>query len=431
MHHLLFVALLLIFLPLIFVLPIPVGWGCASAPPFKTEDISMRLCSLFLSLITLSANVFAQPANWNDLRQQANGQTVYFNAWGGDPAVNSYLDWAGVQVKEHYGITLKMVRLADAAEAVKRILNESAAGRKTSGSVDLLWVNGENFHALKRAGLLAEDWAETLPNWRYVDVQKPVREDFSQPVDGAEAPWGSAQLMLIGDKQRSTSFPRSAEALLTFAKEHPGKVSYPRPPDFTGTAFIEQLLIVLTDDPQALRQPPDPATFDKVTAPLWRYLDQLHPYLWRAGKAFPPTPARMDRMLADSELLLSVTFNPAHVVNLIARHQLPATARAFGFERGMLGNVHFVAIPANAKSKAAAMVVANFLMSPAAQIRKADPAVWGDPTILDAKLLPAPLNHQLAEHVPDSLEPVPFLAEPHAAWVAAIEKAWLTRYGSR
>lgn len=391
----------------------------------------MRLCSLLLALIALGFNAFAQPGGWNELRQQAKGQTVWFNAWGGDPAVNGYLDWAAAQVKEHYGITLNVVRLSDAAEAVKRIQSEDAAGRKTNGSVDLLWINGENFHTLKKAGLLTEGWAESLPNWRYVDLQKPVREDFSQPVEGAEAPWGSAQLMLIGDKQRSATFPRSPEALLAFARENPGKVSYPRPPDFTGTAFIEQLLIVLTDDPQALRQAPDPATFEAVTAPLWRYLDRLHPLLWRKGKAFPPTPARMDRMLADSELLLSVTFNPAHVDNLIARRQLPATVRSFGFEQGMLGNVHFLTIPANAKSKAAAMVVANFLMSPQAQIRKADPRVWGDPTILDSKLLPAPLNRQLAAQVPGSLEPAPVLAEPHAAWVSAVERAWLARYGSR
>jgi putative thiamine transport system substrate-binding protein len=395
------------------------------------KDFSVRLLSLLLGLALSSFAASAQQPGWDALREQAKGQTVYFNAWGGDPAVNGYVDWVSGEVKQHYGITLKMVRIADAADAVRRIQSEGSAGRTQNGSVDLLWVNGENFRALKQAGLLAEGWAERLPNWRYVDLSKPVREDFSVPVDGAESPWGSAQLMFIGDSQRSNFFPKSADELLAFAKANPGKVSYPRPPDFTGTAFLEQMLIVLTDHPQALRSAPDPATFAKVTAPLWRYLDQLHPYLWRNGKSFPPTPARMDRMLADSELLLSVTFNPAHVDNLIARRQLSKTARSFGFTQGMLGNVHFVAIPANARASAAAQVVANFLLSPEAQIRKAMPAVWGDPTVLDTAKLPAPLAAQLKDLLPASFEPAPFLAEPHAAWVAAIEKAWLQRYGSR
>ena len=64
---------------------------------------------------------------------------------------------------------------------MKRIQTEAAAGRKTGGSVDLLWVNGENFHTLKEAKLLQTGWAETLPNWRYVDTQLPVQEDFSVP----------------------------------------------------------------------------------------------------------------------------------------------------------------------------------------------------------------------------------------------------------
>ncbi|MFP2505473.1 ABC transporter substrate-binding protein [Buttiauxella gaviniae] len=391
----------------------------------------MRLLTLLLSLVAFSFTAFAQPTNWNALRQQANGQTVYFNAWGGDPAVNSYLDWVASEMKQQYGVTVKVVRLADAADAVKRIQSEAAAGRKENGSVDLLWVNGENFRTLKQAGLLKEGWAWELPNWRYVDQKKPVREDFSQPTDGAEAPWGSAQLMLIGDKQADMKFPRSAAELLAFAKAHLGKLSYPRPPDFTGTAFIEQLLIVLTHDSQALRLPPDPATFKQVTAPLWEYLDKLHPLLWREGKAFPPTPARMDRMLADGELLFSVTFNPAHVDNLIDRKQLPKTAQAFGFAQGMLGNVHFVTIPANARAQAGAQVLANFLMSPQAQIRKATPAIWGDATILDSATLPAPLNKQLEAQKPAHQQAVPYLAEPHAAWVDALEKEWLQRYGAK
>ncbi|MCV4684616.1 ABC transporter substrate-binding protein, partial [Escherichia coli] len=77
---------------------------------------------------------------------------------------------------------------------------------------------------------------------------------------------------------------------LAFARAHPGSVTYPRPPDFTGTALLEQLLIALTDQPAALRQPPQPTTFAAVTAPLWRYLDALHPALWRAGKDFPASP---------------------------------------------------------------------------------------------------------------------------------------------
>ncbi|EQC1556346.1 ABC transporter substrate-binding protein [Citrobacter amalonaticus] len=383
---------------------------------------------LLLASLLLAAPGHAEQ-RWQQIQNEARGQTVWFNAWGGDSAVNQYLDWVSGEMKTHYVVNLKIVRLADAADAVKRIQTEAAAGRKTGGSVDLLWVNGENFRTLKEAGLLQTQWAETLPNWRYVDTQKPVREDFSIPTDGAESPWGGAQLTFIADRDVTPQPPQSPQALLAFARAHPGTVSYPRPPDFTGTAFLEQLLISLTDNPHALTVAPDAATFADVTAPLWRYLDALHPSLWREGKDFPPSPARMDALLKSGTLRLSLTFNPAHAQQKITRGELPKHSYSFGFTAGMIGNVHFVAIPVNARASAGAKLVANFLLSPDAQLRKADPTVWGDPSVLDAKKLPAAQQAALEARIPDGLPAV--LPEPHAAWVNALEQEWLRRYGSR
>ncbi|SVH88418.1 putative ABC transporter solute-binding protein [Shigella flexneri] len=76
---------------------------------------------------------------------------------------------------------------------------------------------------------------------------------------------------------------------------------------------------MLTPDPAALKEAPDDATFARVTAPLWQYLDALHPYLWREGKDFPPSPARMDALLKAGTLRLSLTFNPAHAQQKIRK----------------------------------------------------------------------------------------------------------------
>ncbi len=231
------------------------------------------------------------------------------------------------------------------------------------------------------------------------------------PTEGAESPWGGAQLTFIARRDVTPQPPQTPQALLEFAKANPGTVTYPRPPDFTGTAFLEQLLIMLTPDPTALKEAPDDATFARVTAPLWQYLDALHPYLWREGKDFPPSPARMDALLKANTLRLSLTFNPAHAQQKIASGDLPASSYSFGFREGMIGNVHFVTIPANANASAAAKVVANFLLSPDAQLRKADPAVWGDPSVLDPQKLPDGQRETLQSRMPQDLPPV--LAEPH------------------
>ncbi|HDU4641781.1 TPA: ABC transporter substrate-binding protein [Klebsiella aerogenes] len=389
---------------------------------------SLRYCLIWLAALLLAPTLANADENWQSISQQARGQTVWFNAWGGDPAVNRYLDWVSAEVKRDYAVDLRIVHIADAADAVKRIQTEARAGRSRGGSIDLLWINGENFRTLKQANLLRSDWAEKLPNWRYVDTRKPVREDFSLATDGAESPWGSAQLTFIARRSQLAQQPDSAQALLAFATAHPGSVTYPRPPDFTGTAFLEQLLVALTDRPEALRQPPQETSFAAVTAPLWDYLDRLHPLLWRQGRDFPLSPARMDAMMAQGTLQLSLTFNPLHAQQKAASGELPQDSYSFGFKQGMLGNVHFVAIPANARAMAGAQVVANFLLSPQAQLRKADPQIWGDPSVLE----PEKLNdaQRAAFYAVQPKATPPMLAEPHAAWVDALEQEWLRRYGT-
>jgi putative thiamine transport system substrate-binding protein len=40
---------------------------------------------------------------WDKLQQEATGQTVYFNAWGGSDVINQYIQWAGQLVQQRYG----------------------------------------------------------------------------------------------------------------------------------------------------------------------------------------------------------------------------------------------------------------------------------------------------------------------------------------
>lgn len=369
---------------------------------------------------------------WDAIEAEAKGQTVYFNAWGGSENINGYIEWASAEVKKRYDVNVELVKITDAGEVVKRIKTEKEAGRNSGGSVDMIWVNGENFRALKTNGLLFGPWAESLPSWQYVDTKKPVRKDFSETTDGLEAPWGTAQLTFIADKNTVAEPPRSAMELLEFATDNPGRVSYPKPPNFHGTTFLKQLLSELIETPALLAEPVDADSFAEVSKPLWEYLDKLHPVAWREGKAFPANNAEMHQKLADGELKLSLTFNPNEGANLVAKEQLPPSAYSFGFTKGTIGNVHFVAIPFNAKAKQGAQVFANFLLSPEAQVRKADITIWGDPSVLDAEKLTKEQQAVFNKRAPGGLsEAVLTLSEPHATWVEALEAEWLKRYGSQ
>jgi putative thiamine transport system substrate-binding protein len=370
---------------------------------------------------------------WAAIESRAKGQTVYFNAWAGSQRINAYLQWAGEQVAARWGVKLEHVKVTDTAEVVKRVRGEKSANRHSDGSVDLVWINGENFLAMKKEGLLFGPWAESLPSFQYVDVQgKPTtRIDFSEPVEGLEAPWGMAQLTFYADSKRTPNPPRSMAAWLEFAKANPGRTTYPRPPQFHGTTFLKQALLELNADRTALYQPFQADAFAKVSAPLWAFLDALHPQLWRGGKQFPQSNTVIRQMMADGELLLGLTFNPNEAANEIAAKRLPETTTSYQFTSGTVGNTHFLAIPYNARAKEGAQVLANFLLSPAAQARKADIAVWGDPTVLAVDKLPAAERQAFsAKPLPGQVtQPAPALPEPHGSWVDPLEKEWLRRYG--
>ena len=372
-------------------------------------------------------------ADWAAVVAQAKGQTVYFNAWAGSEPINAYIAWAGEQVKARYGVTLAHVKIADAAEVVRRVRDEVKAG-KAEGSTDLVWINGENFHAMKTEKLLFGPFANELPNFKYVDTEgkSTTLVDFAEPTNGLESPWGMAQLTFFGDGAKISAPPKSMDELVTFAKANPGRVSYPAPPDFHGTTFVKQALHESITDQSVLPLPADKVEFHRAVAPLFDLLDSLHPHLWRKGEQFPQSQAQLKQMLADGELLMALTFNPNEPANLVASGELPQSTVAWQHRAGTIGNTHFVAIPVNSKATAGAQVVANFLLSPEAQGRKADLKIWGDPTVLASSRLSADEAKFFATGmVPGTVtEPAPALPEPHGSWVPLLETAWLESYGT-
>jgi putative thiamine transport system substrate-binding protein len=392
--------------------------------------------ALLLAAVAPWAAGAQERIDWVDVTAKARGQEVFWNAWGGDERINAYIAWVGARVKAEYGVTLRHVKLSDTAEAVRKVLAEKTAGRHEGGSVDLIWINGENFKAMKDQGLLFGPFAEQLPNFALVDVvNKPTtRLDFTVPTDGLEAPWGMAKLNFIHDSAVLKDPPRSMAAILEYAKAHPGRIAYPAPPDFIGSTFLKQVVYETAGDPVVLQHPAGD-NFDTVAAPMWAYLDALTPHLWRGGKIYPKNGPALIRLLDDGEVDMAISFYPAEASSAIAAGLLPGTARSFVLDGGTIGNTHFVAIPYNAKAREGAMVVADFLMSAEAQARKENPEVWGDNTVLAVDKLDA-AGRKLFADLPRGAATLPpealglTLPEPHPSWMTRIEEAWLSRYGS-
>lgn len=378
------------------------------------------LCTIGVLATTLTTNTtFAQ--DWNTIEQKADGETVYFHAWGGSQEINRYIQWAGNELKSRYNVSLNHVKVTDISETTTRLIAEKAAAKNSGGSVDMVWINGENFKSMKDNQLLFGPFVEGLPNWQYVDKTLPVDVDFSEPTEGLEAPWGVGQLVFIHDTETLNNPPHSFVEMLNYAKAFPNRLSYPRPPEFHGTSFLKALLIELTNNDAALNKPVTPASFARVTQPLWKYLDEFHRVAWRGGKQFPTGTAEMIQLLDDGQIDLAVTFNPNAVYSAQSNGTLSNSTKAYAMDAGALSNIHFLAIPWNANASAGAQVAINFLLSPEAQSRKGDINIWGDPSVLDSQYLKgtAKTTQQFSS-----------IEEPHPSWQVALEKEWLKRYGN-
>lgn len=248
---------------------------------------------------------------------------------------------------------------------------ERRAGKTSGEAVDLIWINGENFATGKQAGLWLRDWARGLPNARrYVDQRDPaISRDFQVPVDGQESPWQRAAFVYAYDSAKVKAPPQDLDGLLAYAKAHPGRVTYPAPPDFTGSAFVRQIVAARGED----------AAF--------AYLTKLKPYLYRHGTTYPKSEAELSTLFGDGKIDFAMSYDSSFVSSGVRKGEFPGSARPFLLGGGSLQNTSFVTIPADAAHQAGAQVVANLLLSPRLQAVKLAPGSLGNPTVLDPRRL--------------------------------------------
>jgi putative spermidine/putrescine transport system substrate-binding protein len=269
---------------------------------------------------------------------------------------------------------------------------ESQAGASES-DIDMAWINGETFYQLREIDALYGPFTDRLPNAQYVDWDNRfIAYDFRQPVEGYECPWGNVQFCLIYNSERIATPPQTAEELAEWIKANPGRFTIGT--DFTGMTFLKSLMINLADDPQAFDAPFTAERYAALSAPLWQWLTDVKPYLWREGQAFPNSVAPMHQLFSQGELWFTMSNNDGEVDNKVGTGDLPAFSRGYVLDGGSIRNSHYMGIVNRSGNKAGAMVVANFLLSPEAQLEKARSEVWGDGTVLDVTRLPDALRSE-------------------------------------
>ncbi len=343
---------------------------------------------------------------------RAKGQTVRFWMYGGDARINTYVDREVAPALARLGVRLQRVPISDTANAVNRVVAERRAGLRSGGGVDLIWINGANFASGKQVGLWLTGWSERLPNARrYLDYADPsISQDFQVPVDGQESPWMRATFIYAYNSARVTTPPHDFDALLAYAKAHPGRFTYPAPPDFTGSAFVRQVVAAKGDDG------------------AFAYLKALKPYMYRHGTSFPKSQAELDTLFGNGQVDFAMAYDSNFVNAGVRQGTFAKNARPLVIGPGALSNTSYVTIPDDAAHRAGAEVLANLLLDPRLQALKADPNVLGNPTVLD----PARLGPLRAEFTSAAIRSPYVLTsfgrtvtEFAAARVTLIDKRWM------
>lgn len=371
--------------------------------------------------------------SWEEVVTAADGQTVQLWMYGGDDQANAYVDDVLTPAVAEEGVTLTRVPVTDTAEALNRVLSELQAGRTDDGTIDLIWVNGENFGTGKEAGAWLCNWTDLLPNMANTASDDPLlSNDFGTPVDGCEAPWSKAQFSLVYNSDVIADPPTTLEGVLRWAEANPGRFTYPAPPDFTGSVFTREVLYSVSGGYENVPLEFDQAAYDELTPALFERLSTLAPSLWQGGDTYPSTVAELEQLYADGQVDMTMTYSPAAITQLVADGTFPAGTRILPLDEGTVGNTSFLGIPSNAESAAGAMVVANVALSVDQQVQKANPDVWGPFTVLDYTALSAE-EQALFDALPESpvvpsYEVLSENANPElgSAWVPAIEEGWRT-----
>lgn len=381
---------------------------------------------------TAADSVDLASASWDEIVESAKGTTVAYYGYGGDEALNVWLDgYVKDAMKEQYDITLTRTDMG-ADQYMAKMTNEKQAGT-TTGDMDILWINGENFYNAMENGLLYGPIVDQLPNYeKYYDTESlDNTTDFSYPTKGYEAPFSKAQFVFVGDMAKVRVLPRSADELLAWCKANPGKFTYPEATDFTGSAFIRNIIYEKVGyETLAACDANDKEGLAKTIQPAMDYLKELQPYLWRNGETYPSDGAQLDQLYSDGEIDITMSYNPLDAASNIAKGIYPETSQTFVFDKGNLGNVSFLAIPATAPNKAGAMVVINFILDAESQLSKYDPAKVGKLPVVDNNKLTEEQKAAFASvdlgkgNLPQDYLASHLIPEVSASLVPVIEQIW-------
>lgn len=388
-------------------------------------------------------------ADWAAVEARAQEEgAVNLYYWGGSDLLNVWMDRVVAPALSEKGVELNPVRITGTKDAVDLVLAEKNSGKGVGeGSVDMIWLNGENFATLKRQDALLGSFAPLLPNaanleWNPDDERSLLNlRDFGVETDGAEVPWSGEQYVCAynADRVDADEVPSTFAELRTYLEANPGKFTYVKPPHYLGNTFVQTAVYAHNPDgtgAEPFQQSADDIPAEELArliAPGLDYLRELEPLLLDAAGGTPRYPednAALDGLFLNGEVDFNCKFGLYAVATGLSTGTYPEAATQFVFPEGtMIKNKNYLAIPANAPNPAAALVLADWMTSVEAQASKLQ--MTGMPSGIDSWKLDEAGAQAIAEASPGLVgvtqEELDANAAPdtNATLVDVIEATWL------
>lgn len=369
--------------------------------------------------------------------QEQNKMTpVNIYMYGGSQEINNFMDnIVAPQLKKEHSIMLNRVPISNIKDILNKLIVEKEAGKKI-GTIDILWVNGENFKVLKDSNVLWKNFIGELSNLKYIK-KSTYQKDFGEDILGLEAPWGESQFNFIyNDSSNKNIKPFSdAESLMEYVKNNPGKFTYPTVIDHTGNAFVRNMALDILGYKNVLAM--DNETLEKELGKVWSYFNNLSPYLWRKGETYPEGEGKIDSMFLNGEIDIAMGYTINKVNSKIEAGLFPQASKSFLLDKGTLFNNHYLTIPGNAPNKERALITINYLISPEAQLLKQDPKNWGDFTVINLESISPELKKEFGKFLDnDNLPTSRELSEKRIEELSPdklkiIQEGWLEYVGKK
>ena len=354
---------------------------------------------------------------WDQILEEAKGQTVTFLAWGAggaDAFVQQYWDQLKTYVADNYEITLEPVEYAQ-AEYEKIGTDIDNGGEPT---YDLFWYLGSMIAPFRaKDGLFANEWVSKLDCYKYLNASDPfVAFDGVNNTDNMEAPFQGCQPSLVYSQDKWSHglawdategnvnglFHNFAE-LAQWVKKHPGKFSYmdlTGAGSFHGVLFLKAILSELTTDGNGgwktvYDEADDAATrrtkiqanidawwdwsnsdecteeaFYEKASYAWAFLNELKPNLLQGdnGPLYIATAPEMMQYVIAGDLACTFTTCTSIASRVEASPDAYMANPAIFMLQTSVGYWDYNVIMKNSPSKAAAMVVCNAMLEPEQQI---------------------------------------------------------------